>query len=164
MQIEFTSLPKNLEELKSSPYATLEKPEYTAALAIASLLVYEDEPEECHRMLDFLKGPEPLNPYQKQFLKDRFMDNKSYVVKSYFSGTSPENNYTVSLPACIEVDENPYSYGNEHWAKLWLTSSGADNPRPIDLREKPSTGQWFLAGDFGFLAGIRPAVQDDAWA
>ena len=164
MQIEFATLPKHLDELKASPYATLAKPEYTAALTIASLLVYEDDKEECYRMLDFLKGPEPLNPFQKQFLADRFADNKSYVVKSYFSGTSPANNYEITLPASIEVNETPYSHDNEHWAKLWLTSSGADNPRPIDLREKPSTGQWFLAGDFGFLAGIRPAAETDAWA
>lgn len=42
------------------------------------------------------------------------------------------------------VNENPYSFDEENWATLYVTSGGADSPRPIKLRRKPSTNQWFI--------------------
>ena len=44
-----------------------------------------------------------------------------------------------------------------------MTSGGADNPRPIKLRKKPSTGQWFL-NDIQCLSDIRVPVAEDPWA
>ena len=113
-------------------------------------------------MLNVLKGPEPLSPFQMQFIRER-LGGKMYVVRSYFKGATPENNYCVSAPYEIEVNENPYSYQNEGYATLWLTSSGADNPRPISLRKKPSTGEWFLWEQM-LLAQIRTPKSQDPWA
>ena len=45
-------------------------------------------------------------------------------------------------------------------------SGGADSMRNITLRNKPSTGQWFVFSDSyrGLLADIRIPKCQDAWA
>lgn len=113
-------------------------------------------------MLDFLKGPEPVSPFEKQFIRDRLV-GKEYKVLSFFAGTSPENGYKPSMPYTITVSENPYSYAQENWATLYVKSSGADSERPIKLRKKPSTGQWFI-NDIQCLADIKVPVSEDPWA
>jgi len=73
--------------------------------------------------------------FDKQFLRDR-LTGKDYVPRSYLKGTSPENDYEPAQPYIIEVLENPYSYDNDGYAKLYIRSSGADSPRPIVLKQK----------------------------
>ena len=113
-------------------------------------------------MLSWLKGPEKFNTSEQAFLKDR-LKGKEYKVRSFFSGATPENDYTPSVPYVVAVSENPYSFDNENWAALYVTSGGADNPRPIKLRRKPSTGEWFL-NDIQCLADIRLPKSEDKWA
>ena len=158
----FNSLPENVEELKALPQASLDSPFKTAALTMAALCHYEKNPEETFEMLNFLKGPEPMSNYEKQFLKDR-LSGKGYKVKSFFAGATPENNYEPSKPYAITVSDNSYSYPEENWATLYLQSGGADSPRPIKFRRKPSTGQWFL-NEIQCLADIRVPAESDPWA
>ena len=115
-------------------------------------------------MLDFLRGPRPLNGIDKQFLKDRFR-GKEYLMRSFFAGSSPENNYTPSMPYRVVVSENPYSRSQlaDGYLTLYVNCSGADSPRPLKLRKKPSTGQWFL-WEQQLLAGIRIPAAADPWA
>ena len=51
----------------------------------------------------------------------------------------------------------------EGYKRLDIKSGGADTPRPITLRLKPSTGQWFLWEQI-ILVGIRVPVSQDPWA
>lgn len=163
MDIIFEKLPTNLEELKASPYASLQKPEYAPALFLAAMKVYEKDVEAAHQMIQFLQGPRELGAYDKQFLRDRMRSNGFYLIDSYFNGTSPENNYTPTLPLTVSITENPHSYAVEGIAKLFIRSSGADSPRPVEMKLKPSTGQWFLWNQL-LLAGIREPVANDPWA
>ena len=158
----FTAIPQNLSELQALPEATLDTPFKTAALTVLALCLYKDNPDSVLEMLDFLKGPENVSPYEKQFIKERLTD-KYYIPFSYFIGATPENGYIPSSPFTIEVFENPYSFDNENWATLWVKSSGADNMRSIKLRKKPSTGQWFL-NDIQCLSEIRLPAAEDKWA
>ena len=68
-----------------------------------------------------------------------------------------------SMPYTLTVSETPYSYQNKDYAQLWVKSGGADNPRPITMRLKPSTGEWYLWEYEGLLAGIRIPAKDDPW-
>ena len=43
---------------------------------------------------------------------------------------------------------------------MWVKSGGADSPRQIKLRQKPSTGQWFL-NDIQCLSDIRIPTEED---
>ena len=158
----FAKLPDNLEELKRLPEASLDSAFKTTALTIAALCAYEKDPEGCIEMLNFLKGPEDVSTYEKGFIKERLKD-KYYKTFSFFDGATPENGYKPNVPYVIKVSETPYSFDNENWATLYVTSGGADNPRSIKLRKKPSTGQWFL-NDIQCLSDIRVPVAEDPWA
>ena len=162
--VTLRQLPVSLEQLKAMPEGSLQKPEHTAALAISALTLYPIDKDAALQMLEFLQGPKGLSPYEKQFLADRFRD-KDYVPRSFFNGATPENNYEPSEPYTLTFFENPYS--RDHIAEGYLTlhirSGGADSPRQIKLRNKPSTGQWFLWEQF-LLSDIRPPVSADPWA
>ena len=158
----FVSFPKNLAELQAFPESSMDTPFKTVALTLIALCQFKNGNDATFEMLDFLKGPESLSPYEKQFIKERLCD-KYYIPFSYFEGASPENGYTPSAPFTIEVFENPYSFDNENWATLWVKSSGADNMRSVKLRQKPSTGQWFL-NDIQCLSEIRLPKEADPWA
>lgn len=161
-RFSFTAVPQNLSELQALPEATLDIPFKTAALTILALCLYKDNPDSVMEILDFLKGPESVSPYEKQFIKEQLTD-KYYIPFSYFIGATPENGYAPSAPFTIEVFENPYSFDNENWATLWVKSGGADNMRSVKLRKRPSTGQWFL-NDIQCLSEIRLPKEADPWA
>lgn len=161
MTITFDKLPGNLEELMALPYASLSEPEYSAALFVAVMMNYTADKEETYRMLEFLKGPYGLSPYEKSFLADRMADG-SHVVRSFFKGTSPDNDYTPSMPYTVET-ERGFDSEIDGRMKIFMTSSGADSKRHILLRHKPSANQWFVE-DQMLLAMIRLPKSDDPWA
>ena len=134
-----------------------------AALSVLALSRFEESRADAVEMLNFLKGPDNVSPTELQQISDRFMDGKFYKVRSFFEGATPANNYTPATPYQIKVSSNPYSFENEGWATLYMHSGGADNPRPIRLRMKPSTGQWFLVENLA-LSDIRVPVSADPWA
>ena len=132
------------------------------SLAVAVLCHMEADPEETFRMLDYLKGPAPTSPFEKQFIKER-LQGKFYKSFSFFRGATPENGYTPQKPYTIDVSVNPYSFPDANWATVYVKSGGADSPRGIKLRCKPSTGQWFL-NELQCLSDIRLPVEEDPWA
>ena len=158
----FAALPANVDELKALPEAKMDTAFKTTALTILALSRYESDPDAAIAMLAFLKGPEEFNGKEQAFLKDR-LSGKEYKVRSFFGGATPENNYTPAVPYTVAVSENPYSFDEENWATMYVTSGGSDNDRPIKLRKKPSTGEWFL-NDIQCLADIRLPKSEDKWA
>lgn len=158
----FASLPTNVAELQALPEASLDSAFKTTALCVAVLCNWEKDANATWEMLDFLKGPETVSEREKQFIKDR-LAGKQYKTLSFFKGAIPDNGYTPTTPYTITVSENPYSFAEENWATLYVTSGGADSPRPIKLRRKPSTNQWFI-NDIQCLADIRIPTEQDAWA
>ncbi len=160
--VTLSSLPQTLAELQAMPQADLQDPYGTVALTLAALCRYADSVDDCVQMLDFLRGPRPLSPMDKQFLRDRLV-GKAYVPVSYFEGTSVQNDYTPSVPYRIAVKKNPYSAQGEDFLTLYVHSSGADNDRIVEVRRKPSTGQWFL-WEIKCLSDIRIPAFADPWA
>ncbi len=162
----FEKMPENLEELKAMRGADLKDPATVAALCVLALDRYGKDREACFAMMDYLKGPEPLTPYEKQMINNQHMDGKDYVLRSYLEGAAPENNYTPSQPFTIKPFENPYSRENysSGYIKIFLNSGGADSARYVVLRTKPSTGQWFINQFQGLLSGIRIPKEQDKWA
>lgn len=161
-KITFGALPTGVAELQALPEATLDTPFKTTALVLAALCQFEQNENATYEMLDFLKGPDSVSNFEKQFIKER-LKGKIYKVFSYFEGATPDNGYTPSVPYSIRVSETPYSYPQENYATMYVTSSGADSPRAIRLRKKPSTGQWFLV-EIQCLSDIRVPVESDPWA
>ncbi len=162
--VTLSSIPANLAELQAMPEGALKEPEHAAALTVAALCMYPVDKEACFEMLNYLHGPRGLTPSDRQFIADRFRD-KDYVPRSYFVGATPDNNYEPSEPLTIKFFENPYARQNidEGYLTLQVESGGADSPRQIRLRTKPSTGEWFLWEQF-ILSDIRPTKSANPWA
>ena len=162
--VTLSSMPQSAEEMRSVPEFNLSDPFAVVAFAVCALNRYESDREASKEMLNALKGPEPLTTREIQFINDRFMDSKGYVTRSYFSGTSPENDYSVSAPYAVTVTEYANSRENEGYIKLYLKSTGADSLRPVTLRHKNSTDEWFLWEFESLLSGVRAPKSTDKWA
>ena len=156
--ITFQTLPQTAAEVAVGTDA-----QKVAAYAVAALARYEQSPEDAYAMLNVLLGPRPLNGADKQFVQDRFR-GKMYLMRSYFKGATPKNNYTPIQPYAVEVQSNDYTYQQEGYARFLITCGGADSPRPLTLRKKGSTGEWFLWDYKGLLSGIRTPAAEDPWA
>ncbi len=159
--VQFAKLPETIEEFKALPQAQLTSQFDTAALTVVALCFYPTNRELSIEMLNYLRGPRPLSNYDQQFIRDRFMD-KDYVPRSYFVGAVPANDYLPAEPYTIKVSENPYSYSEQGYAKLFLTSGGADSPRYVQLRQAKD-GKWYLWEQF-LLSDIRQPESADPWA
>ncbi len=159
--LTFASVPSSLEEFKALPESDLSTPFKTAALTVLALCIYPENRELALSALQFISGPREILPSEKQFINDRFMDGKNYIPRSYFKGAVPENDYTPSQPFSITVSDNPYSYNNEGYAVLYLTSGGADNPRQVTLRHAKDS-KWYLWEQM-LLSGIRQPESANPW-
>ena len=160
-KITFVKLPETLAEMQALPQAAMSTPFDTAALTVAAFAEYPKNRAAALEMVKFLKGPAELSPMQEQFIRDRFMDC-DYIPRSYFDGAVPGNDYTPSQPYTITISENPYSYADEGYAKLYMNSGGADSPRYVQLR-KAKDGKWYLWEQF-ILVGIRQPESSNPWA
>ena len=160
--IDFPGIPESYEEFVSLPEAKMENPFETAAMTVLAFCVYPKDRELSIKMLNFLRGPRPMSGMDINFIRDRFMDGRDYVPRSYFKGATPENDYTPEIPLKITVGDNPYSYENDGYAKLLVRSGGADSLREIVLREAKD-GKWYLWEQY-ILSDIRQPESANPWA
>lgn len=158
----FPTLPESLADLQALPEASLSSPFQTAALTVCALCAYAADKNIGIEMLNWLRGPRPLNGQDVSFLNDRFRGGKTYLPFSYFEGATPENNYTPREPFALSIDSNHISAAEQGYMKLFIPCGGADNPRPIKLRMK-GDGRWFLWEQY-LLTDIRPPKATDPWA
>jgi hypothetical protein len=91
------------------------------------------------------------------------MDKVDYVPRSFFLGATPGNNYTPSKPLTLEFRDSAAQFSEEGYCRLDIRSGGADTPRQVTLRQKPSTGEWFLWEQM-LLGQIRKPAEQDPWA
>ena len=158
----FAALPESLAEMQALPEADLVDPYKTAALTVCALCVYAADKDIGTEMLNWLRGPRPLNGADISFLNDRFRGGKTYIPFSYFSGAAPENDYTPSQPYRITVESNHVSAAEQGYMKLFIPCGGADSPRPIKLRMR-GDGKWLLWEQY-LLTDIRTPKSADPWA
>ena len=159
----FAALPESLAEMQALPEAALSTPFQTAALTVLALCAYAADRTIGSEMLNWLRGPRPLNGQDLSFLNDRFRDGKTYLPFTYFVGSMPDNNYTPSQPYTIVITSNHISAVEQGYMKLFIPCGGADDPRPIKLRQRGSDGKWFLWEQY-LLTGVRIPKAADPWA
>ena len=138
----FSALPESLAEMQALPEASLDTPFQAAALTVLALCAYAADKNIGTEMLNWLRGPRPLNGMEISFLNDRFRDGKTYLPFTYFAGSTPEE---------------------QGYMKLFIPCGGADDPRPIKLRQRGSDGKWFLWEQY-LLTGVRTPKAADPWA
>lgn len=105
------------------------------------------------------KGWEPSSSFQSWVKK---IKQQPYGPASYVSGATPENGYALpSGPLHYETFENPYSRMADGSVKVFVRTSGADNPRPYTVKAN-SRGRWKVSGgESSIYMGIRPPVVVD---
>lgn len=157
----FRTLPTTVDQLKSMVGGDLSDPYKTVAFVVVALMRYEQSPADCFEMLDYLNGPNDLSAYEKSFIKER-LTGKTYKPRSFCRGATPDNNYTPTTPYKIRVTSNKYSFQQDGWATLYVASGGADNARPVKLRKKASTNEWFYT-EIVILSDIRTPASADPW-
>ncbi len=161
-EVTFSKIPISLADLQTLPEASLKEPYYAAALLIPALRLWPENKDEAINMINYLRGPGPMSPYDIQFISER-LRGYEYIANSFFNGASPENGYEPKPPYIVVVSSVPNSFAEDGYGILYLQSGGADSPRPVKLRKKPSTGEWFLT-DQMLLSQIRIPVSADPWA
>lgn len=160
--VTFEKMPTTVEMLRDLDEGDLQDPYKAVALLIPALCLWPENKDVAIQMINFLQGPDELSEYKKQFISERLRD-KEYLPYSYFQGSSPSNDYKPTKPYTITVQTTRSSFDEEGFAKLYLQSSGADSPRPVTLRQKASSGQWFIT-DQMLLSEIRQPESKDLWA
>lgn len=158
--ITFNDIPKSLDEFTKLSQASMRSPFDTAALTILALSLYEYDKASCFAMLDFLRGSRPMNYMDKQFISER-LDSMIYLARSYFVGANPGNNYHTCKPYTVEIYEDKHSYKEPNFAKLYISSGGADSFRAIQLR-LAKDGKWYLWEQF-LLVSIRKPESANPW-
>lgn len=160
----FDRIPETVDEMKALPQANLQNPFGVVALVILAMNNFNKDLDKCKDMLAFLKGPGTLMNQEISRMNDQ-LKSKDYLMRSYFEGTSPENNYKPTEPYKITVFDHPNSYDNEKdgYVTLWVKSSGSDSDRQVRLRKKQSTGEWFLNEEY-LTPGIKTPQEADPWA
>jgi hypothetical protein len=166
MKVNFDKIYTTLDEIKkidrTNPYNVV-------ALFVHTICNYNPkESDKFYEMVQYLVGDyQPLSELMKQNIKDRMLQNNKYeyIGKSYFTGATPDNDYTPTTPYEIDVKENPYTDSEEGYKKLFLKSGGADSDRPITLR-LAKDGNYYVWSDsfMGLLADIRPLESTNPWA
>lgn len=161
MQITLQTLPAALAELEALPRTT---PEEVCAGFLCALKLFQTDRDAGVAAMDLLRGPRPMTPYDVQFLRDR-LRGKEYLPLAYFEGAAPENGYTPAKPYTLNVLPDPRPQDVEPgYLRVYLKTAGADSPRPMKLRQKGSTGEWFLWEYSSILSGIRVPAALDPWA
>ena len=158
----FNALPESLAQMQALPEADLSSPFKTASLTVCALCAYAADKQIGTEILNWLRGPRPLNGMDISFLNDRFRGNKTYIPFSYFAGATPDNDYTPSQPFTITIESSHVSAEEQGYMKLFIPCGGADSPRPIKLRMR-GDGKWFLWEQY-LLTDIRQPKSSDPWA
>lgn len=163
MQITSEKLPENLQEFKNLALES-NQPEHICPLFLCALSLFEKDREEGIKALNVLRGPRPMTEYDSQFLRDR-LRGKAYLPLAYFEGATPENGYKPNVPYVLDVlpDSRPQDV-EPGYMRVFLKTSGADQARPMKLRRKESTGEWFLWEYSSILSGIKIPAEEDPWA
>ena len=161
MQVTLNCFPATLAEFEQLPRRS---PEEVCAGFLCALALYLRDTDAGIAAMNLLRGPRPMTPYDAQFLRDR-LRGKGYLPLAYFEGAAPENSYTPARPYTLSVLPDPRPQDIEPgYLRVFLKTAGADAPRPVKLRQKPSTGEWFLWEYSSPLSGIRIPAAQDPWA
>ena len=163
MQVTISKIPVSLQEFESLAAAG-KQPADICALFLCALALFDKNKTDGAQAMNLLRGPRPMTPYDQQFLRDR-LRGKSYLPLAYFKGATPENGYNPPAPYILNVLADPRPQDVEPgYLRVFLKTTGADSPRPMKLRQKGSTGEWFLWEYSSILSGIRIPAAEDPWA
>ena len=174
----FNALPRNIEELKTLEVNDREyfnSPHFVTALFICCLNRLPDNSSDAWNMINYLRTHTATvgeNNIMKMYKGDmqnivQFLlgpdDNgfpSSNGLRSYFAGSSPDNQYTPTTPYRVTIVEKSDVYTTEDGilcAKLYVESSGADDLMgALKLRKIDGHGWLVYSGESVFTKKMKP--------
>jgi len=163
-------LPKDLDELKERHEEMGKTPEGLCKLWFDACYVYmnEETRDAGREMVQYLTIPLKEDPNwdtnrsNEYFI--RALKEKTYIMRSYAKGTSPENQYQMDPQdyelAITRVNMNPPGL-EQRGIQVYLDSSGADIDRPVYLKKSKQSGLWYMSAHTNVYTDIRPPKDPD---
>jgi len=165
--VEIDAIPATVEEFLELRDELAATPEGAAMLMVLALLKFATDEDVGRQFLamsvhseSLWDGPEGYKGKQLSRGSLRLIGfqihDRSYIVQSYFQGTSLENGYKLPGPPYrFEYSTNRYSGDPESGKfKLFIHSSGADMPRPVTVK-KDDDGFWKTAEWTSLIVGVK---------
>ena len=87
--------------------------------------------------------------------------DQPHIFRSYAEGALPDNAYAAPDGWRLNVHEVKEPRDDRGTA-VFITSGGADNPRPLYLKQSSKTGLWFVNAFANAYLGVRPMVDPEA--
>lgn len=173
----FNALPRNIEELKTLEVNNREyfsSPHFVTALFICCLNRLTDNSSDAWNMINYLRTHTAIVG-ENNILKVSNVDMQNIVqnllgndsngkpvsngLRSYFAGSSPNNQYTPTTPYQVTVVEQSDVYTTEdgyRCAKLYVESSGSDYLiGPLKLRKTGDHGWLIYSGEQVFTKQMK---------
>jgi hypothetical protein len=166
--VTIDQLPQTAEAFALLQERVARTPEGGAAVMVVALLLYAEDRVLGERCLDqavdggrlhTVAGGQRLGRRDLQLMASQ-VGGRPHVLRSYLAGTCPEGGYQMPEPPLgIEWSANPYSGDVDSGQyKVFVTSSGADSPRPVTVR-RDAEGLWKAYEWSSLLLGVRDPVQ-----
>jgi hypothetical protein len=85
--------------------------------------------------------------------------NQPQIARSYVQGASPQNGYAYQAPLTYTLRSDPHNGGGSATTlKLFITSSGAQSDRPIQVKPD-AQGFWQVQEYSSLLLGVMKPAQ-----
>ncbi len=160
------ALPTDIESFLALRDRQASNPQGAALSFLAAILIYgkdKDLGEACVlRCLaadsDLVDEGPALSPRARFFLEQ--LADRPWIAKSCINNCNPADKYAEPpFPWQFTLSRNRYSLGADGSLTLYITSSGASSPRPMDLA-KTEQGYWRIRSFSSLVCGVRkPPVQ-----
>lgn len=135
-------------------------PEGALRLWLEACLLWNTDEDSAKAALQYLTVPLKEHPdwpglNSNHTFVER-LTHAPHIFRSYARGTSPTGGY--ALPDDWELDVVEVKDKDARGTPVVLRSSGADNPRPVYLRQSSQTGLWYVDNWANVYVDIRPPV------
>ncbi|MCE5197103.1 MAG: hypothetical protein LLG09_08270 [Negativicutes bacterium] len=160
MNIVFQDLPKDYREFETLASEMMESPLHTVALFLLAYLSFEGNPEESVKMMNLLKGDNPLKKREIIYLKNA-NKTRAYIAKSYFIGATANNHYQLIKPLTldIQIDRSPPT--SEGMQKLYVRNESSGSDRVVIVRRKG--GKYFIWDYSNLLLDVKDPNDFEGW-
>lgn len=166
--VTFDKIDMSVDEFRDLVKANRKDSFAIAALTAVALCNFRYDRERCIEMLNGLKNPaDPMTERETLVVFER-LTGKDFIPYSYFTGAIQYNSFTPRKPYTVIVKDNKFSFFNEGWAELWLHSTGCPEDKQVRLRQRMSTGSWYLSEqmlvvDINLATEEEPEDDEDPW-
>ena len=162
-------IPTSIDEFNSYRVKASTTPEGGAAVFVTAMLMYSQNEilgmQAFTMILDKSKLVEnstsPIydklspSPATYEEIKQYFGKHKDYLANAYIVGTSPSNAYMLpAAPYQVELNRNASSVQADGTVRLFISTTGADIPRPIVLKQN-SRGLWKVVSYNALFVNVR---------